>query len=140
VTKKFLIWPLTTVLLTTALPAHAQQPTKIPRIGFLSGRGNPTPTTPDPNAQAFRQGLRDLNYIEGKNILVEYRYLEGKGDRIPTFLAELLQLKVDVLVSPHGSSIRAAQQATKMIPIVIVINQAQLPLGLSIAWRAQVEI
>ena len=56
--------------------------------------------TPGPQAEAFRQGLRDLGYVEGKNMVVEYRYAEGKMDRIPSLVAELVQLKVDVLVSP----------------------------------------
>ena len=68
--------------------------------------------------EAFRQGLRDLGYIEGKNILVEYRYIEGKLDRYPSLVAELVQLKVDVLVAT--AAIRAAKEATKTIPIVIV--------------------
>ena len=67
-TKKILIWLLVTILLTTALPAEAQQAKKIPRIGYLSGTGSEAPTV-----EAFRRGLRDLGYIEGKNILFEYR-------------------------------------------------------------------
>ena len=86
--------------------------------------------TPDLNADAFQQGLRDLGYIEGKNILVEYRYLEGKEDRNATLLAELLQLKVDVIVVISMSSIRAAKQATKTIPIVMVTNFDPVATGL----------
>ena len=111
--------PLTLFLLTVSF-ADAQQPKKVPRIGYLSGRGDPS--TPDPLVEAFRQGLRDLGYIEGKNILVEYRYAEGKVDRIPSLVAELVQLKVDVLVSRAFPAIRAAKQATKTIPIVMVTN------------------
>jgi ABC-type uncharacterized transport system substrate-binding protein len=110
--------------------AEAQQPKKVPRIGFLSGRGAPSPTNPDPSAEAFRQGLRDLGYIEGKNIRVEYRYAEGKLDRIPSLVAELVQLNVDVLVSPAGPAIRAAKQATKTIPIVMVITGDPVATGL----------
>src|SRR6266480_1671308 len=69
--------------------ADAQQPTKIPRIGFVSGTGNAN--NPGPNIEAFRRGLRDLGYIEGKNILIEYRYMEGIMDRTPSFVAELVQ-------------------------------------------------
>ena len=73
--------------------------------------------------EAFRQGLRDLGYIEGKNILIEYRYAERKLDRIPSLVAELVQLKVDVLVAPISSSESvAAKQATKTIPIVMVTS------------------
>ena len=78
------------------------------------------PNNPGPQVEAFRQGLRDLGYIEGKNILVEYRYAEGKLDRIPSLVAELVQLKVDVLVVATLPAIRAAKQATKTIPIVMV--------------------
>src|SRR6266511_1191495 len=87
------------VLLVVAVISEAQQPGKIPRIGYLSRRGEPTPTNPDPNANAFRRGLRDLGYVEGKNILIDFRYAEGKTDRFPSMIADLLQLKVDILVS-----------------------------------------
>ena len=80
--------------------------------------------------EAFRQGLRDLGYIEGKNILIEYRYVEGNQDRIPSLVAELVQLKVDVLVSAVYPAIRAAKQATKTIPIVMVITQDPVETGL----------
>jgi len=72
---KILVWLLTTLLLMTAAPAEAQQPVKIPRIGYLSATGEAN--NPGPQVEAFRQGLRDLGYVEGKNILVECRYLEG---------------------------------------------------------------
>jgi putative ABC transport system substrate-binding protein len=117
------------ILVAVTIIAEAQQPRKIPRIGYLSGRGAPTPATPDPNADAFRQGLRDLGYIEGKNILAEYRYAEAKEDRIPGLVAELVQLKVDVLVFPNAPAVRAAKQATKTIPIVIVTNVDPVAAG-----------
>jgi putative ABC transport system substrate-binding protein len=110
---------LITALLFTVSPAHAQQPAKIPRIGWVSGSGDPN--TPGPQVEAFRQGLRDIGYVEGKNMVVEYRYAEGKMDRIPSLVAELVQLKVDVLVSPNGPAILAAKQATKTVPIVMVV-------------------
>jgi ABC-type uncharacterized transport system substrate-binding protein len=110
--------------------AKAQQPKKVPRIGYLTRSSPPTNATPDLNADAFQQGLRDLGYIEGKNIQVEYRYLEGKEERTPTLLAELLQLKVDVLVVISLSSIRAAKQATKTTPIVMVTNFDPVASGL----------
>src|SRR5262249_18083237 len=108
---------LITVLLITGF-AEAQQLAKIPRIGFLSGSGDPN--TPGLQLDAFRRGLRELGYIEGKNILVEYRYVEGRVDRIPSLVAELMQLKVDVFISGNLVAIRAAKQATKTIPIVMV--------------------
>ena len=79
---------------------------------------------------AFRRGLRDLGYIEGKNILVEDRYAEGKADRIPSLVAELVQLKVDILVSPNSAAIRAAKESTKTIPIVMVITDDPVATGL----------
>src|SRR5215467_6136748 len=119
---------LITVLLITG-SAQAQQPKKIPRIGYLAGSGDPN--NPGPEVVAFRQGLRELGYIEGKNILVEYRYRysEGKQDRIPNFVAEFVQLKVDVLISPLGPAIIAAKQATKTIPIVMIYAQDPVATG-----------
>ena len=116
--------------LTFGAVTEAQQPKKVPRIGFVSARANPTPTTPDSSADALRQGLRNLGYIEGKNIVIEYRYFEGKVDRIPSLVAELLQLKLDVLVSVNTLAIRAFKQETKTIPIVIVINDDPVTTGI----------
>jgi ABC-type uncharacterized transport system substrate-binding protein len=118
--KKIVVWLLTTVLLTTESMAEAQQPAKIPRIGYLSGTGDSS--NPGPYVEALRQGLRDLGHIDGKNILIEFRGAEGKLDRIPVIVNELVQLNVDVLVLPLASAIRAAKQATKTIPIVIVFG------------------
>jgi len=121
---------LCALLFAHSYQAQAQEPTKVPRIAYLTGSSPPTIATPDLNAYAFQQGLRDLGYIEGKNIQVEYRYLEGKEDRNPTLLAELLQLKVDVIVVISMPSIRAAKQATKTIPIVMVTNFDPVASGL----------
>jgi len=118
---------LITVLLITGF-AEAQQPKKVPRIGFVSGAGNAN--NPGPNIEAFQRALRDLGYIEEKNILTEYRYMEGMMDRIPSLVAELVQLKVDILVSPVPSAIRAAKQATKTIPIVMLITTDPVATGL----------
>jgi putative tryptophan/tyrosine transport system substrate-binding protein len=98
--------------------ADAQQTERIPRIGYVSGSGDSK--TPGPLVGEFQQGLRDLGYIEGKNILVAYRYVEGGLDRVPGLVTELVQLKVDVLVATFSIAIRAAKQATKTIPIVMV--------------------
>ena len=78
--------------------AGAQQPAKIPRIGYVSGTGDAS--NQGPYVEALRQGLRDLGYIEGRNIIIEYRGAEGKTDRYPTLVNELVQLKVDVLIVP----------------------------------------
>jgi len=108
--------------------AEAQQPGKIPRVGYLRVVG--APSIPGPNVEAFRHGLKDLGYVEGKNILIEFRYAEGKRDRVPSLVAELVQLKVDVLISGDDPALRAAKEATKTIPIVMVINQDPVATGL----------
>src|SRR6266404_3669007 len=110
------------MLLAVAVIAEAKQPKKIPLIGYVSGSD---PKTPGYQVEAFRQGLRDLGYIEGKNILVEYRYIEGGLDSVPGLVAELVQLKVDVLVASFAVAIRAAKQATKTIPIVMPTGAAR---------------
>jgi putative tryptophan/tyrosine transport system substrate-binding protein len=115
------------VLLNVAVVAEAQQPKKVPRIGYLSRSGDSK--NPEPQVEVFRQALRDVGYIEGKNILVEYRYIEGKTDSIPSLVAELVQLKVDVLVLGPLPAIRAAKQATKTIPIVMVTTQDPVAAG-----------
>jgi putative ABC transport system substrate-binding protein len=115
------------ILLAVAVIAEAQQAAKIPRIGYVSPVGDPK--TPGPQIEGFRQGLRDLGYIEGKNIVVEYRYTEGKGDRNPSLVAELMQLNVDILVVAGPGSIRAAKQATKTMPIVIVAQEDPVAAG-----------
>jgi ABC-type uncharacterized transport system substrate-binding protein len=116
------------VLLAVEVIAEAQQPKKVARIGYVSSTDDPK--TPGPSIEAFRQGLRDLGYIEGKNILVEYRYAEGMSDRMPSLVAELVQLKVDVVVAAALPAIRAAKQATKTIPIVMVTTQDPVAAGL----------
>jgi putative tryptophan/tyrosine transport system substrate-binding protein len=116
------------LLLAPSFSVQAQQPKKVPRIGFLAGSGDPN--TPGPEVEAFRQVLRDLGYIEGKNILVEYRYAEGKRDRIPGLVTELVQRKVDGLILGDTSAILAAKQATKTIPIVMVATQDPVATGI----------
>ena len=100
--------------------AEAQQPTKIPTIGYVSVSG--TANTPGRFVEAFRQGIRDLGYTEGKNVVVEYRYPGEGPDEGSRFVAELVQRKVDVLVSSSAAAIRAAKQATKTIPIIMVAS------------------
>ena len=88
------------VLLAVAVIAEAQQPKKVPRIGYLS----PTdPATESARAEAIRLALRELGYIEGQNIAIEYRYAEGKRDRLPELAAELVRLKVDIIVVAGGT-------------------------------------
>jgi putative ABC transport system substrate-binding protein len=111
-------------------PAQAQQGVKIPRIGFLSGRGAPTPANPDSYAEAFRKGLRELGYLEGKNILIEFRYAEGELNRIPAIVAEFVQRKVDVLVSPSSPAILEAKRVSKTIPIVMTVTIDPVAAGM----------
>jgi putative ABC transport system substrate-binding protein len=109
-------------------PFHAKaQQARIPRIGYSSTGHASSPT---PLLEAFRQGLRDLGYVEGKNILVEYRYAEFKDDRMPILVNELVQLKVDVLVVPTLGAVRAARQATRTIPIVMVAQDDPVATGI----------
>ena len=121
--KKVISVALCALLYALCFYVEAQQPAKIPRIGYVSGTGDPS--NPGPYVEAFRQGLRDLGHIDGKNIVIEYRGAEGKLDRIPSLVAELVQLKVDVLVVPIPSAIHAAKQATRTIPIVMVTGRIQ---------------
>lgn len=129
--KKNVTWLLATFLLATSSVAlaQAQQEKKVPRIGYVSGLGDAN--NPGFRVEAFRHGLRDLGYIEGKNIQLEYRYYQGKDERAPSLVAELVQLKVDVLVFGGGlPAILAAKQATKTIPIVMVTTQDPVATGL----------
>jgi ABC-type uncharacterized transport system substrate-binding protein len=103
-------------LLAAGAIADAQQPTKIPRLGYLNAN---FPTTNPVRIEAIRQGLRELGYVEGKNIVIEWRYAEGKQDGLPALAAELVRLKVDVIVTSASGETRAAKEATSTIPIVM---------------------
>jgi len=118
---------LLTVVLLTACLVEAQQPGKAPRIGFLS------PFSPSATAiwlQAFRQGLQDLGWVEGKTISIEYRYAEGRNDRLPDLAADLVRLKVDILVTSVTPDALAAKSATKTIPIVMAAAGDPVASGL----------
>jgi putative ABC transport system substrate-binding protein len=115
---KIVIWLLTTALLTTAPLAEAQQPNKMWRIGYLSSIN---PLNESARAEGIRLGLYELGYIEGKNIVTEYRYADGKLNRAPEVAADLVRLNVDIIVVAGGIHwIRAAKDATKTIPVVMV--------------------
>jgi putative tryptophan/tyrosine transport system substrate-binding protein len=103
------------VLVAVAVIAEAQQPKKVPRIGFLSV----TSSGQDPRLEAFRQGLREMGYVEGKNFTLEYRSVEGKFDRLPALAAELIRLNVDVIVTQGTPAAAAAKNATSTIPIIV---------------------
>ncbi len=123
--KKFLYLFLVIAFLSVGASADAQQTKRIPRIGILR-LGSP----PDLFIEAFRQGLRDLGYVEGKNILIEYRYAEGKADRLPNLAAELVRIKSDVIVTADTPPIRAARNATREIPIVMAVVADPVAAGL----------
>jgi putative ABC transport system substrate-binding protein len=112
--KLFRLIAIAVALMVGAALASAQQPQTIPRVGilFIGGRDQP-------HLEAFKQGLRERGYVEGKNIALEYRYAEGREERLPELAAELVQVKVDVIVVTADISAQAAQRATKTIPIVV---------------------
>lgn len=114
--KRQIIW-LTTILLACCSSAEAQQPAKaVPRIGVIVSAGPPS----SPQLDAFRSELRDLGYVEGKNISIERRYAEGRLDRMPELVNDLVQQKVDLILAPNNVAIQAARKATQSIPIVMV--------------------
>ncbi len=126
--RKISAWLLMTILLTVVAVAEAQQSAKVLRIGHVGVSGDLS--SPSPNLESFRQGLRALGYIEGKNIQIESRYAEGKLDRLPSLVAELVQLKVDVFIIGTLVAVRAAKQATTTIPIVMVLSVDPVATGL----------
>jgi putative ABC transport system substrate-binding protein len=115
------------LLVALGAPLAAQQPTRIPRVGYIESSGSRE--SPGLLVEAYRHGLRELGYVEGKNIVTEYRFLEGRRDHIPHVVAELVQLKPDVILANAPPVIRAAKQATKTIPIVIVTSQDPVTSG-----------
>jgi len=124
------------LLLVLSARVDAQQPAvKIPRIGFLSSSSSTGPEL-RPNLNAFRQGLRELAYIEGENIHIEYRYADGKLERLPQLAAELARLKVDIIVASNGTVARAAKTSTATIPIVMAVSGG-FPTGGLIASLAR---
>ena len=116
--RKLGSFALCAMLFALCQPAEAQQPTKVPRIGFLSTALSSVAT----RTEAFRQGLRELGYVEGKNIIIEWRDAEGKLDRLSELAAELVHLKLDVIVSAAPRPTRAAKEATVTIPVVMAFD------------------
>jgi putative ABC transport system substrate-binding protein len=122
--NKVLFLSLLISFLTFAGLSEAQHPGKIPRVAYLSGG-----SIISSNTEAFQQGLRDLGYIEGKNIVFEWRFAEGNRDRLRAFAAELVRLKVDVIVASGGGDTRAAKEATAAIPIVMAQTDDPIASG-----------
>jgi putative ABC transport system substrate-binding protein len=116
------------VLLAAPLAAVAQQAGKVPRIGFLGGRSTPASPLLE---EAFRQGLREHGWVDGQSIVIEWRNAEGHAERLPTLAAELVRIKVDVLVTSAGEpAIRAMKQASSTIPIVMAVSLDPVGTGL----------
>jgi putative ABC transport system substrate-binding protein len=116
-TKKFLIWSLATVFLITVSLARAQQPKKVPRIGVIDPTNSSTAVH---RMNALQLGLRELGYVDGTNISIEYRYSDGKTDRLPALAAELVGLKVDIILAGNNAVARAVSALTKTTPIVLL--------------------
>ena len=124
--KSIAVLTLCLMLFALCAPAQAQQPKKIPRIGFL--------TTSFPSSiahllEGFKQGLREHGYVEGQNIFLALRYAEGKAEQVPSLAAELVHLKVDVIVAIPNPAIEAVRQATQTIPIVMPIGSDPVGAG-----------
>jgi ABC-type uncharacterized transport system substrate-binding protein len=126
------LW-LTMLLLVGVHLAEAQQPTRVPRIGYLSRDLHPADSrAPSPrNLEAFRHGLRELGYVEGKNIIIEYRYSDGRNERLPALAEELVGLKTDIIVADSYASANAAKQVTKTIPIIMTSGADPIATGLA---------
>src|SRR5215831_7996972 len=114
--RKLVCVALVALLLTFSIPVEAQQPVKIPRIGYLAANSFSAFSA---RIEAFQQGLRDLGYVEGKTIVIEWRSAEGKLDSLPTLAAELVRLKVDIIVTGGLGATGPAKKATATIPIVM---------------------
>ena len=112
------------VLLAVAVIAEAQQPKKVPRIGYLTAS---TPVAQLPGTEALREGLREFGYVEGQNIAIEFRYAEEKPERLPALAAEMVRLKVDVIVTGGPTATRTAKETTNTVPIVM--SQDSDPVG-----------
>jgi putative ABC transport system substrate-binding protein len=115
-----------TLIIALSFKVEAQQPTKIPRIGYQSAS-----SSGENNEEAFRQGLRELGYVDGQNIVIEWRFAQGKPDQVKLNAAELVRLKVDVIVTGGAADTLAAKEATSTIPIVMT-NEAD-PIGAGLA-------
>jgi putative ABC transport system substrate-binding protein len=128
--RKITVLILCAMLLALCSSALAQQPAKIPRIGYLIAT---SPSVIAARIEAFRQGLSELGYVEEKNIVIDYRYAEGKLDRLPALAAELVRLKVDVIVTAGPTDTKTAKEATRTIPIVMTWDYDPVASGFVIS-------
>src|SRR5262245_54726785 len=122
--NKKVAWLVALLFLAAGTLAQGQQTKKVPRIGYLSGN---SPASESARTETLRQGLLELGYVEGKNIVIEWRYAEGKLDRLSALAADLVRLKVDVIVTGGTGSTRSPNEATNTIPIVM--TQDPDPVG-----------
>jgi putative ABC transport system substrate-binding protein len=125
--RRALVYLIALAITSAPLPAEAQQAGRVPRIGFLSAT---SPSDRPALLDAFRQRLRELGWVEGQNIVIDYRYAEGRVDRLPDFAAELVRLKVDLIVSFGTQGVTAAKNATGTIPIVMIAVRDPVGTGL----------
>jgi|SRR5215831_6232908 len=126
--KKILLSVVAAIIIPFVYQADAQQRGKIPRIGILLPSA--PNTAADANLEAFRQGLRDLGYVDGRNIILEYRWAENREDQYPQLVAELIRLKVDIIFTSSTPAVLVAKQATKTIPIVFPISSDPVSVGI----------
>ena len=122
-----LICAISLAMLLAPLGAAAQQPGKVPRIGYFSAG---SPSGAPHLLEAFRKGLRELGWVEGQNIVIDYRFAEGRFDRLPDLAAELVRLKVDIIVALATPAAAAAKNATQTIPIVMIGAYDPVGIGL----------
>jgi putative tryptophan/tyrosine transport system substrate-binding protein len=124
VSERTVCFALVALLFAFRWSADAQQDgARIPRIGYLADFGSPDASPAKHQLLALRQGLRDLGYIEGKTIRLDFRYPKDNPEQTPELAADLVRLKIDILIAADPTAIRAAKQATKTVPIVMITNQ-----------------
>jgi putative tryptophan/tyrosine transport system substrate-binding protein len=119
---------VTVIILAVVSPADAQQRGKIPHVGILLPSA--PSTAPPENLEAFLEGLRDLGYVEGRNIILEYRWAENREDQYPPLVADLIRLKVDIIFTSSTPAVLVAKQATKTIPIVFPVSSDPVSVGI----------
>jgi putative ABC transport system substrate-binding protein len=112
-------------ILAAPLSEGAQQPAKVPRVGIVV-----LAASPPPSFKAFQQGLRELGYVEGQNIAIEYRFAQGRADRLPALVAELVNMKVDLILTQSTQTAVAAKNANQTIPIVMAVSSEPVAVGL----------
>jgi putative tryptophan/tyrosine transport system substrate-binding protein len=126
--ERTIAWVVTVIIVAVVSPADAQQHGKIPRVGILLPSA--PSTAADANLEAFLEGLRDLGYVEGRNISLEYRWAENREDQYSPLVAELIRLKVDVIFTSSTPAVLVAKQATKTIPIVFPVSSDPVSVGI----------